>query len=873
MTGSLSGTYFSTVTLTANPTTITSSGVVKGVTGVGLFGAAGTAWTVENQGVVLAAPIYSIQLQAGGLVINDVGATIGGLIYTGGSVGTAAGTIVNHGTINNIRLGNGGTVTNALDGTLFVTGVGINGFGAPLTVFNAGAFIDTHALNFATDISFNAGGYVSNASTGTIIAAGGAIAASTSPASVYNAGTIIGSNGAGAYFHNGGTVTNVSGGTITGGLFGIRVLNGTGLVDNDGIINGISIGPFANSVMGVNLHGGTLVNRAAGVIAGYNEGAYVGSGGTVINQGTITASHGIGVYLNAGGVLTNAGGGVITAFYRGVLAKTGALTVTNQGAITGISASAIELRAGGTVSNAAGASINGGSAGSRDGVYISGGNGVVVNQGLITASSSFGNGVYLGGGGAITNTTSGTISGGDIAVYERSTFAVTISNAGTIAAVNASEYAIRLTGGVANRLIDVPGAVFSGKVQVGGYPGAISTTLELSAGASHGTIGGLGSQFSGFGGFSVDSSAYWVMTGSNSAYAVTTFTNQGTLKLTAATFTDTGVILNNGVISIDPSTLTVGKLTGTGGVTIGADSTLISKGTVATGETITFAGTNAVLELDSPGGFAGTINGFGSNAHIGFGAGTSITGGTIAAGNTLELFVSGGGTINLQLNPSDDFSGQAVSVGPSGVSLGVACFRAGTRIATTHGAVAVERLAVGDQVITLLDDDAVPRAVTWLGWREIDCRRHPRPLDVWPVRVRRDAFAAGVPHCDLWLSPNHAVYIDNVLIPIRRLINGDSIRQEKVDRVVYYHVELDQHDVLLAEGLPCETYLDTGDRADFVNGGPAVRLYPSFTPLLREAVCCAPFRMVGLEVERARANLAGRAHPAHADIAKSLLRG
>jgi hypothetical protein len=35
----------------------------------------------------------------------------------------------------------------------------------------------------------------------------------------------------------------------------------------------------------------------------------------------------------------------------------------------------------------------------------------------------------------------------------------------------------------------------------------------------------------------------------------------------------------------------------------------------------------------------------------------------------------------------------------------------------------------------------------------------------------------------------------------------------------YVHVELDRHDILLAEGLPAESYLDTGNRAAFGTQG------------------------------------------------------
>ena len=71
-------------------------------------------------------------------------------------------------------------------------------------------------------------------------------------------------------------------------------------------------------------------------------------------------------------------------------------------------------------------------------------------------------------------------------------------------------------------------------------------------------------------------------------------------------------------------------------------------------------------------------------------------------------------------------------------------------------------------------------------------------------------FGDGLPRRDLWLSPDHAVFVDDVLIPIKRLINSTSIEQVPMDQITYYHVELEHHDVLLAEGLPAESYLDTG---------------------------------------------------------------
>ncbi len=81
------------------------------------------------------------------------------------------------------------------------------------------------------------------------------------------------------------------------------------------------------------------------------------------------------------------------------------------------------------------------------------------------------------------------------------------------------------------------------------------------------------------------------------------------------------------------------------------------------------------------------------------------------------------------------------------------------------------------------------------------------------MRVKAGAFEDARPRRDLWLSPDHAVFVDDVLIPIKRLINGTSIAQVPVEEVTYYHVALGRHDVILAEGLPTESYLDRGDRS------------------------------------------------------------
>ena len=182
----------------------------------------------------------------------------------------------------------------------------------------------------------------------------------------------------------------------------------------------------------------------------------------------------------------------------------------------------------------------------------------------------------------------------------------------------------------------------------------------------------------------------------------------------------------------------------------------------------------------------------------------------------------------------------------NGNTIEAVCYARGTMLRIPDGEQPVETLRPGQRVITLVDGDEVTQTVRWLGHRRIDLTRHPRPETVAPIRIERDAFAAGMPHRDLLVSPDHAIFVDGKLICARQLVNGTTIRRERGwSSVNYYHVELDQHAILLAEGLPAESYLDTGNRGFFADSGMALVLHPDLTDetgqLTREANSCAPF--------------------------------
>lgn len=192
----------------------------------------------------------------------------------------------------------------------------------------------------------------------------------------------------------------------------------------------------------------------------------------------------------------------------------------------------------------------------------------------------------------------------------------------------------------------------------------------------------------------------------------------------------------------------------------------------------------------------------------------------------------------------------------STITMQAACYCAGSMILTEDGEVPVERLRAGQSVRTA---SGQLRRVHWVGHRRIALAKHPRPQDVMPVCIQPGAFGPNLPTAPLSLSPDHAVFFDGALIPIRYLINGASIRQEQPPSVHYFHIELDSHDILLANGLPAESYLDTGNRAAFANGGTTLQLHPNFALQIWDRQACAPLVRDGAELEAARSYLLHRA--------------
>jgi hypothetical protein len=184
------------------------------------------------------------------------------------------------------------------------------------------------------------------------------------------------------------------------------------------------------------------------------------------------------------------------------------------------------------------------------------------------------------------------------------------------------------------------------------------------------------------------------------------------------------------------------------------------------------------------------------------------------------------------------------------------CFAAGTRILTPAGEVPVEALVPGDRII---GGDGEEPAIVWIGRREIEFARHPRPETVRPVVFEAGALADGVPARPLALSPDHGLLLDGVLVPAKELINWTSIRQEtSTERVTYYHLELPRHGVIFAEAVAAESFLDTGHRGVFDNAVSSAAVLPDEMQRRREAESCAPLCTGGPALAAIRRRIAAR---------------
>jgi autotransporter passenger strand-loop-strand repeat protein len=355
----------------------------------------------------------------------------------------------------------------------------------------------------------------------------------------------------------------------------------------------------------------------------------------------------------------------------------------------------------------------------------------------------------------------------------------------------------------------------------------------------------------------------------------------GTQTVSSGATGSAGVVSNEtvfdgGTIDLNVAGVTASNLTVDSGGTLILNGHVIASNTVISGGlvelesakatlsgTLTFsgAGTIEVTGNTSAGyGDLAVISGFAVGDVIDLSAATTIgaagsaaTSSMVTSSGDTYVTVTGGGASDTfifagTLSPGSLTFG---SDGNGGVGLTeVACFLPGTHILTDRGEVEVERLQVGDTVVTASGRE---RRLCWIGQGRALATRGRRGAAT-PLIVRKGALADNVPHRDLYITKGHSLYLDDVLIPVEFLVNHRTILwDDHAQEVTVYHLELDAHDVLVANGAPAESYRDDGNRWLFQNANTGWNQPPK--------PACAPVLTGGPIVDAVWARLLDRSGP------------
>ena len=189
-----------------------------------------------------------------------------------------------------------------------------------------------------------------------------------------------------------------------------------------------------------------------------------------------------------------------------------------------------------------------------------------------------------------------------------------------------------------------------------------------------------------------------------------------------------------------------------------------------------------------------------------------------------------------------------------------ACYCRGTLIQTERGQRLVEQLEIGEEVMTA---SGRSRPIKWIGRRSYASRFVMAPKNILPICIKAGTLDDNVPKRDLWISPNHALFFKDdhgrVLVEAKDLVDGVSIVQpDSVQTIEYFHIELETHDIIIAEGAPSESFIDDDSRGIFHNAHEYPLLYPAAAETT-VARYCAPRLDDGYELETIRRRIALRA--------------
>ena len=565
------------------------------------------------------------------------------------------------------------------------------------------------------------------------------------------------------------------------------------------------------------LNNNNISGGAGGNSNGGGYGGYGGAGGTglnLMNTGSANPS-------SNDGAITGGGGGSGTTTYGGGAGGIGvnleSAVLSNIGRIQGGSGGNANASGANAGSGGAGAALGSGAILNTSG-SITGGNG-----GNAAHAGTGGTGVSLAAGATLNNTGNhSTITGGN-------------GGYGTYAG----------DGGIGVSL--AAGAVFTGSATI------------------HGGTGGGSGYALGAGGAGVNLAAGAKMTNEGSIVGGNGDTNYGVAG--AGAVVNGGSLLNFGSISAGQGNAAVGVYINYGG-SLFTDGHIsgASAGTAA----VKFGDYYGTMSVDTGASFTGTINNF-------YGADVidllNVTPQQAKNDVTftydsqrgftyfdIKVTTASDGTLSMERTVSGNYKTfQFFNYTPDGTGgtdlTATACFLKGTRIRTEAGEAPIEDLKIGQRVLTR---GGTHKAIKWIARRSYESSVAAGNDDVMPVLIQAGALADGVPHRDLCVSPMHAMFLDGLLIPAIDLVNGTSIVQlQDLETIEYFHIELEEHDVIFAEGAATESYVDDDNRMMFSNAADYFERYPH--EIQGPCLFCAPRLTEGFELEAIRRRLAARA--------------
>ncbi|MCW2284562.1 hypothetical protein M2323_002449 [Rhodoblastus acidophilus] len=409
--------------------------------------------------------------------------------------------------------------------------------------------------------------------------------------------------------------------------------------------------------------------------------------------------------------------------------------------------------------------------------------------------------------------------------------------------------------GGANDMVYATGGAFTvtGTATLAGFANGDAYTAS-NGGAIW--LGGVASDAAVIKYFTVSDSTSWIELGPTAgAAAAGQFALDAGQTLSGSGAIQASDIIIDGVLEADKGAEDLyGALSGSGVLKIAAQGVLNLYNPAAATLSVDFTGSGGTLALtsgvyDLSKSFAPLISDFGSGDTIDLaglqGAGGASSSATIASVTNdglhtvvrLDGFDPNGSIVDYTLTFAGVYDASLFAVradttstnGGTFLTSAAPCFLPETLIRTPDGETAVRDLKRGDLVMTSAGEI---RPVAWIGMRTV-ASRFADPARCWPIRVTAGALGENIPARDLRLSPDHALLVCGVLVHAGALVNGTTILRETEapERFTYYHVELDDHALILAENTPAETFVDTVERMAFDNWAEHEALWPQGKPV------------------------------------------